>query len=76
MIFYRTKSNVSKQKQEEEENSVVPSSNRELNDTPKPEVKTMKKYKQSSKLEEKMIEYLEKSSSKTPAKKEEDMVSY
>ena len=76
MIFYRTKSNVSKQKQEEEENSVVPSSSRELNDTPKPEVKTMKKYKHSSKLEEKMIEYLEKSPSKTPPKKEKDMVSY
>ena len=76
MIFYRTKSTVSKRKQEEEENSVVPSSSRELNDTPKPEVKTTKKYKQSSKLEEKMIEYLEKSPSKTPAKKEEDMVSY
>ena len=76
MICYRTKSNVSKQKQEEEENSVVPSSSRELSETPKPEVKATKKYKQSSKLEEKMMEYLEKSPSKTPAKKEEDMVSY
>ena len=76
MIFYRTKSNVSKQKQEGEENSVVPSSSRQLNDTPKPEVKTTKKYKKSSKLEEKMIEYLERSPNKTPAQKEEDMVSY
>ena len=76
MISYRTKSYVSKWKQEEEEYSVVPSSSRELSETPKPEVKTTKKYKQSSKLEEKMIEHLEKSPRKTPPKKEEDMISY
>ena len=76
MICYRTKSNVSKQKQEEEENSVVSSSSRELSETPKPEVKTTKKYKQSSKLEEKMIEYLEKSPRKTLSQKNEDMISY
>ena len=78
MITCRTKSNVNKHKQndEEEGSAVVPSSSRELSDTPKPEIKTTKKYKQSTKLEEKMIEYLDKSPSDQPSKKEEDMISY
>ena len=62
MILCKTKSNVPKRKQsDEEQNSVVPSSSRELSETPKPEMKITKKYKQSTKLEEKMIEYLDKS---------------
>ena len=78
MITCRTKSNVNKRKQNDEEESaaVVPSTSRELAETPKPEIKTTKKYKQSTKLEEKMIEYLDKSPSDQPSKKEEDMISY
>ena len=78
MITCRTKSNVNKRKQNDEEEgaAVVPSTSRELSDTPKPEIKTTKKYKQSTKLEEKMIEYLDKSPSDQPSKKEEDMISY
>ena len=78
MITCRTKSNVNKRKQNDDEESaaVVPSASRELADTPKPEIKTTKKYKQSTKLEEKMIEYLDKSPSEQPSKKEEDMISY
>ena len=78
MIICRTKSNVNKRKQNDEEDSsaVVPSTSRELAETPKPEIKTTKKYKQSTKLEEKMIEYLDKSPSEQPSKKEEDMISY
>ena len=78
MIICRTKSNVNKHKQNDEEDSfaVVPSTSRELAETPKPEIKTTKKYKQSTKLEEKIIEYLDKSPSEQPSKKEEDMISY
>ena len=78
MIICRTKSNVNKRKQNDEENSaaVVPSTSRELAEMPKPEIKTTKKYKQSTKLEEKMIEYLDKSSSEQPSEKEEDVISY
>ena len=78
MIICRTKSNVNKRKQNDEEDSsaVVPTTSRELAETPKPEIKTTKKYKQSTKLEEKMIEYLDKSPSEQPSKKEEDMISY
>ena len=78
MITCRTKSNVNKCKQNDEEEgaAVVPSTSRELADTPKSEIKTTKKYKQSTKLEEKMIEYLDKSPSDQTSKKEEDMISY
>ena len=77
MLYCRTKSNVSKRKQTDNEGeaAVVPSTSRELAETPKPEVKITKKYKESSKLEAKMIEYLDRSPTET-SKKEEDMISY
>ena len=59
-------------------NSVVAStssaSSRELGDTPKPETKVCKRYKEQSRLETKMIEYLEKSNVDQP-KHEEDVIS-
>ena len=63
-----------------DDNSVVAStlsvSSRELGDTPKPETKVCKRYKEQSRLETKMIEYLEKSSSNVEQPKhEEDVIS-
>ena len=63
-----------------DDNSVVAStssaSSRELGDTPKPETKVCKRYKEQSRLETKMIEYLEKSSSNAEQPKhEEDIIS-
>ena len=77
MLHCRTKSNVAKRKKtdEESESGVVPSTSRELADTPKPEMKITKRYKESSKLEAKMIEYLDKSPAET-SKKEEDMITF
>ena len=61
-----------------DDNSVVAStssaSSRELGDTPKPETKVCKRYKEQSRLETKMIEYLEKSSSNVEQPKHDDDV--
>ena len=82
--FNSTKSNVAKKQSEKEnrndDNSVVASissaSSRELGDTPKPETKVCKRHKEQSRLETKMIEYLEKSSSNVEQPKhEEDVIS-
>ena len=82
--FNSTKSNVVKKQSDKEnrkdDNSVVAStssaSSRELGDTPKPETKVCKRYKEQSRLETKMIEYLEKSSSNVDQPKhEEDIIS-
>ena len=63
-----------------DDNSVVASTSsasfRELGDTPKPETKVCKRYKEKSRLETKMIEYLEKSSSNVEQPKhQEDVIS-
>ena len=72
-IFISTvlSTNVAKKQSDKEnrkdDNSVVAStssaSSRELGDTPKPGTKVCKRYKEQTRLETKMIEYLEKSSS-------------
>ena len=80
--FNSTKSNVAKKQSDKEnkkdDNSVVAStssaSSRELGDTPKPETKVSKRYKEQSRLETKMIEYLEKSSSNVDQPKHEEDV--
>ena len=63
-----------------DDNSVVASTSsaspRELGTTPKPETKVCKRYKEQSRLETKMIEYLERSSSNVEQPKhEEDVIS-
>ena len=78
------KSNVAKKQSDKEngkdDNSVVAStssaSSRELGDTPKPETKVCKRYKEQTRLETRMIEYLEKSSSNIEQPKcDEDVIS-
>ena len=78
------KSNVTKKQSDKEnrkdDNSVVAStssaSSRELGDTPKPETKVCKRYKEQTRLETRMIEYLEKSSSNIEQPKcDEDVIS-